>query len=150
MKALLQRVTQASVSIDGSVIGCIGPGLVVFLGVGYRDSEEQVEKLCQKVCKLRIFDDGKGVMNCSLADVGGEALIVSQFTLMANCHRGNRPSYIEAANGKISQPLYERFVSQMRILMGRDSIKTGKFGADMHVEIHNDGPVTIMLDTDNI
>ena len=128
MKALLQRVTHASVSIDGNCVGSIQQGIVLLLGVGYEDGPEQIEKLCQKVCKLRIFDDEEGVMNRSLLDIGGEALVVSQFTLMANCRKGNRPSYI----------------------VGSDSIKTGKFGADMQVEIHNDGPVTIILDTDTL
>lgn len=150
MKALLQRVTHASVSVDGSCLGSIQQGVVILLGIGYEDGDTQIEKLCQKVCKLRIFDDEEGVMNRSLIDINGEALVVSQFTLMANCRKGNRPSYIEAANGRISEPLYEQFVAQMRLTMGADSIKTGKFGADMQVEIHNDGPVTIMLDTDTL
>ena len=150
MKALLQRVTHASVSIDGDCVGSIQQGIVLLLGIGYEDGPEQIEKLCQKVCKLRIFNDEEGVMNRSLLDIGGEALVVSQFTLMANCRKGNRPSYIEAAKGEVSEPLYEQFVAKMRLLMGADSIKTGKFGADMQVEIHNDGPVTIILDTDTL
>lgn len=150
MKALLQRVTHASVSIDGDCVGSIHQGIVLLLGIGYEDGSEQIEKLCQKVCKLRIFDDEEGVMNRSLLDIGGEALVVSQFTLMANCRKGNRPSYIEAAKGEVSEPLYEQFVAKMRLIMGADSIKTGKFGADMQVEIHNDGPVTIILDTDTL
>ena len=148
MKALLQRVTHASASIDGNCVGSIQQGIVLLLGVGYEDGPEQIEKLCQRVCKLRIFDDEGGVMNRSLLDIGGEALVVSQFTLMANCRKGYRPSYIEAAKGEVSEPLYEQFVAKMRLIMGADSIKTGKVGADMQVEIHNDGPVTIILDTD--
>ena len=113
MKALLQRVTHASVSIDSNCVGSIQQGIVLLLGIGYEDGPEQIEKLCQKVCKLRIFDDEEGVMNRSLLDIGGEALVVSQFTLMANCRKGNRPSYIEAAKGEVSEPLYEQFVAKM-------------------------------------
>lgn len=150
MKALLQRVSHGSVSVAGECLGEIGRGLVVLLGVGYDDTPREAARLAEKIAKLRIFDDEEGVMNRSLVDVGGEALLISQFTLMANCRKGNRPSYIDAARGEISEPLYEEFVSRMRAIVGSDSIKVGKFGADMLVSIANDGPVTIMLDTDTL
>ena len=150
MRFVIQRVNHANVKIDGEVVGNIGHGLLILFGAGQDDTEEMLPKYVDKICKMRIFEDENGKTNLSLADVSGELLIVSQFTLYADCRKGNRPSYIEAAKGEVSEPLYEQFVAKMRLIMGSDSIKTGKFGADMQVEIHNDGPVTIILDTDTL
>ena len=145
MKALVQRVSKASVSVDGGVIGAIGEGLVVLLGVARGDTEADAEWLADKCVNLRVFDDGDGKMNLSLADVGGEALIISQFTLCGNASKGRRPSYTEAAPPETAIPLYERFVG----LVENAGIKvaTGRFGAMMEVEIHNSGPVTLMVDS---
>ncbi len=148
MKALIQRVTEASVTIrETGDIRSIGKGMVVFLGVGYEDSDEDIEYLCKKISALRIFDDSEGIMNLAIGDIeGGELLVVSQFTLMADTSRGNRPGYSKAARGEVSQPLYESFVKQIRHKSGR-RVVTGVFGADMLVQIHNDGPVTILIDS---
>lgn len=148
MKALIQRVAEASVTIrETGDIRSIGKGMVVFLGVGYEDSDEDIEYLCKKISALRIFDDSEGVMNLAVGDIeGGELLVVSQFTLMADTSRGNRPGYSKAARGEVSQPLYESFVKQIRQKSGC-RVATGMFGADMLVQIHNDGPVTILIDS---
>ena len=146
MKALIQRVTKASVTIDGQIHNSIGHGLLILLGVGVDDDSADAEKLASRIPRLRIFNDENGLMNLSCSDVGGEYLVISQFTLMADSRKGNRPSYIQAARPEQAIPLYELFLSVLSIESGRE-IKTGVFGADMKVELLNDGPVTIMMDT---
>ena len=136
-------------TIDGNVKSEIGPGLLILLGVEGSDNSEDVDWLVKKVAALRIFDDEQGVMNRSLTDVGGEALVVSQFTLYASYKKGNRPSWFRAATHDISIPLYEEFCTKLSSAIGRP-VGTGEFGADMKVELLNDGPVTIMLDTDEL
>lgn len=145
MRAVVQRVLKAQVDIDGACAGSCGRGLLILLGVGSGDTEAQVEKLWGKICRLRIFDDDAGKTNLSLADIGGEVLIVSQFTLYANCKKGNRPSFTEAAAPGQATCLYEQFVARAK----RDisHVETGIFGADMQVSLVNDGPFTICLDT---
>lgn len=144
MRALIQRVTQASVNVDGKTISSIGHGLVVLLGVGHTDGEEQARWLAEKIATLRIFSDAEGKMNLSVQDVKGEAIVVSQFTLFADAQKGRRPSFIDAARPEVAAPLVERFASFLRE-QGVPT-QTGIFGADMLVEIHNDGPVTIWLE----
>ena len=146
MRAVIQRVSSASVTIDGAVKSAIGPGLLVLLGVGHEDGPQDVEWLAAKVAGLRIFADEAGVMNRSVAQVGGEALVVSQFTLMASTKKGNRPSYIGAAGHELAIPLYERFCAALSTAIGKE-VGTGVFGADMKVALVNDGPVTICIDT---
>ena len=148
MRTVIQRVTSASVSIGGEVVGEIGKGVMLLLGITPEDTQQDADWLVGKISKLRIFDDANGVMNLSLQDIGGEALVVSQFTLMASYRKGNRPSYIRAAAPDIAIPLYEYFVRQLGIALGRD-IPTGRFGADMQVSLTNDGPVTISMDSKN-
>lgn len=148
MRVVLQRVTNASVTIDGSLYSEIGKGLLVLVGVCAEDGDEDINWLCNKVVNLRIFDDENGVMNRSVKDVGGQILAVSQFTLMAMTKHGNRPSYIKAASPDISIPLYERFVAKLEEMLG-SKVMTGVFGADMKVALLNDGPVTICIDTKN-
>ncbi len=144
MRALLQRVVKGSVSIGGEVVGEIGRGWVVLLGVGQRDLPEDADWLAQKVIELRVFNDEAGKFNLSLEDIDGAVLVVSQFTLYADARKGRRPSFTDSAPPAQAIPLYERFVEQIRA-RGR-TVATGRFGADMRVEIHNDGPVTIMLE----
>ena len=146
MRAVIQRVSSASVTIDGAVKSAIGPGLLVLLGVGHEDGPQDVEWLAAKVAGLRIFADEAGVMNRSVVDVGGEALVVSQFTLMASTRKGNRPSYIGAAGHELAIPLYEQFCAALSDAIGKE-VGTGVFGADMKVALVNDGPVTICIDT---
>lgn len=148
MKAVIQRVSSASVTIDGEVKSSIGTGLLVLLGVGHEDGREDIDWLVKKVAALRIFPDNEGVMNRSVVDVGGEALVVSQFTLMASTKKGNRPSYIHAAGHELAVPLYEEFCAALSDAVGRP-VGTGEFGADMKVALVNDGPVTICIDTKN-
>ena len=148
MRTVIQRVTHASVTIDGNVKSEIGPGLLILLGVEGSDNSEDVDWLVKKVAALRIFDDEQGVMNRSLTDVGGEALVVSQFTLYASYKKGNRPSWFRAATHDISIPLYEEFCTKLSSAIGRP-VGTGEFGADMKVELLNYGPVTICMDTKN-
>ena len=148
MRTVIQRVTHASVTIDGNVKSEIGPGLLILLGVEGSDNSEDVDWLVKKMAALRIFDDEQGVMNRSLTDVGGEALVVSQFTLYASYKKGNRPSWFRAATHDISIPLYEEFCTKLSSAIGRP-VGTGEFGADMKVELLNDGPVTICMDTKN-
>lgn len=148
MRILIQRVAHAGVSIGGTRHAAIGPGLLVLAGVGPDDTEEDVEYLAGKTARLRIFDDAQGVMNLDVRQTGGEVLVVSQFTLMAATRRGNRPSYIGAAPEAVARPLYERFAARMAELLGRE-VPTGVFGADMQVELVNDGPVTIWIDSKN-
>lgn len=148
MRLLVQRVGRASVDIGGERISEIGAGLLVLVGVGTDDTAEDADYLAGKLVRLRIFDDEAGVMNRDVAQAGGEVLAVSQFTLMASTRRGNRPSYIGAAPEAVSKPLYEAFVRRVGELLGRP-VPTGRFGADMQVELLNDGPVTIWMDSKN-
>ena len=148
MRAVIQRVSSASVSIGGTVKSSIGPGLMILLGVGHEDGQEDIDWLVKKVAGLRIFDDEEGVMNRSVVEVGGEALVVSQFTLMACTRKGNRPSYIQAAGHERAIPLYEQFCAALSGAIGRP-VGTGEFGAHMQVSLVNDGPVTICIDTKN-
>ena len=146
MKIVIQRVTRASVTIDGEVVGKIGAGLMVLVGVREGDTEADMKWLAQKTVNLRIFDDENGVMNRSVLDAGGEVLSVSQFTLNASTKKGNRPSYIHAAGHDLAVPLYEAYCAEVSRLMGRD-VQRGRFGANMQVELVNDGPVTIIIDS---
>ena len=146
MRAVIQRVSHASVTIDGSVKSKIGHGLLVLLGCENADTQEDIDWLSKKIANLRIFNDNEGVMNRSLLDVGGEALVVSQFTLWASYKKGNRLSYLRAGSHEITVPLYERFCKAMSEQLGKP-VQTGEFGADMKVELLNDGPVTICMDT---
>lgn len=148
MRLVLQRVTHASVTIEGKVKSAIGPGLLILVGVESADTTEDVDWLVRKVAALRIFDDEQGVMNRSVQDINGEALVVSQFTLFASTKKGNRPSWLKAAPHNISVPLYEAFCQRLSQAMGKP-VGTGEFGADMKVELLNDGPVTILMDTKN-
>lgn len=148
MRAVIQRVSSASVTIGGTVKSVIGPGLLILLGIGHEDGLEDIDWLVKKTAALRIFNDDAGVMNRSLLDIGGEALVVSQFTLMASTKKGNRPSYIHAAGHELAILLYERFCAELSAAIGRP-VGTGEFGADMKVALVNDGPVTICIDTKN-
>ena len=148
MKAVLQRVTSGKVTIENRVTGEIGKGFVVLLGIHQDDTEAQGDFLAEKIVNLRVFEDEAGKMNRSLLDCGGEILLVSQFTLYADCSHGRRPSFIEAARPETAIPLYERMIQALRSFGIR--VETGEFGADMQVEIENDGPVTILLDTAEI
>ena len=148
MRTVIQRVQHASVTIDGTVKSSIGKGYLLLLGVEESDTSEDVDWLVRKVAALRVFDDDNGVMNRSLFDIQGEALVVSQFTLYASYKKGNRPSWFRAASHEISVPLYEEFCSKLSEALGKP-VGTGEFGADMKVELLNDGPVTICMDTKN-
>ena len=148
MRAVVTRVSSASVTIDGAVRSAIGPGLLILLGVGHDDGDEDIDYLVRKTTGLRIFDDADGVMNRSILETGGDALVVSQFTLMASTRKGNRPSYVGAAGHETAVPLYERFCRQLSDALGRE-VGTGTFGADMQVALVNDGPVTICMDSKN-
>ncbi len=148
MRLLIQRVREASVTIEGEVRSQIGQGLLVLVGIEEADGDEDIEWLAGKLLRLRIFDDEQGVMNLDVQQMGGELLIVSQFTLFASTRKGNRPSYIRSAGEAISRPLYERFVRRVEELSGR-AVGTGEFGADMQVALVNDGPVTIWIDSRN-
>lgn len=148
MRALIQRVSQAQVGIDGTTVGSIGPGLVILLGVGREDTESEAERLWAKIAKLRIFEDADGKTNLSLADVRGDVLVVSQFTLYANCRKGNRPSFTEAGSPDEANRLYEYFANLARADVPQ--VATGVFAAMMDVSLVNEGPFTIMLDTDTL
>lgn len=148
MRLVIQRVTHASVTIEGKVKSAIGPGLLILVGIESADTTEDVDWLVRKVAALRIFDDEQGVMNRSVQDINGEALVVSQFTLFASTKKGNRPSWLKAAPHNISVPLYEAFCQRLSEAMGKP-VGTGEFGAEMKVELLNDGPVTILMDTKN-
>ncbi|MCW3085976.1 MAG: D-tyrosyl-tRNA(Tyr) deacylase [Bacteroidetes bacterium] len=148
MKVVLQRVTKASVTIHGNVKSSIGLGLLILLGVEDADTEEDVEWLSSKIVNLRIFNDTEGVMNVSVKDASGDIVLVSQFTLHASTKKGNRPSYIKAATPDVAIPLYEKMITQLQKDLGKN-IQTGEFGADMKVELLNDGPVTIVIDSKN-
>jgi D-tyrosyl-tRNA(Tyr) deacylase len=148
MRAVIQRVLSASVSIDGTIYSKIDTGLLVLLGIEETDTEEDILWLCGKIVRLRIFNDSEGVMNLAITDVKGEILVVSQFTLHASTKKGNRPSYIKAARPEIAIPQYENFIKQLSVELGKP-VATGEFGADMQVGLVNDGPVTIVIDTKN-
>ena len=148
MRTVIQRVSHASVSIGCHCKSAIQGGLLILLGIEEADNEEDIDWLCRKVTGLRIFDDENGVMNKSILEADGEILVISQFTLHASTKKGNRPSYIRAARPEISVPLYEQFCRELSLALGKE-IGTGEFGADMKVELMNDGPVTICIDTKN-
>ena len=148
MRTVVQRVKQASVTVNDSVVSEIGQGLLLLLGIEAADTEEDIQWLSRKVLGLRIFDDEEGVMNRNIQDVGGDIIVVSQFTLMASYKKGNRPSWIRAAGHEHAVPMYERFVEVLSEGLGK-SVGTGVFGAEMQVELINDGPVTICMDTKN-
>ncbi len=148
MKVVIQRVLEASVTINTQLHSSIGKGMIILVGIQADDTNEDIEWLTGKICNLRIFNDENGVMNYSVREIGGEILIVSQFTLMARTKKGNRPSYIDAAKPEISVPLYEKFVESLSKEMNQE-IKTGVFGADMKIGLINDGPVTIIIDSKN-
>lgn len=148
MRVVIQRVTSASVTIDGIKKSEISQGLLILLGIENNDTEEDISWLCKKIVNLRIFNDENNVMNCSVKDVNGDMLVVSQFTLHASTKKGNRPSYIRAAKPDTAIPVYEKFVQLLETESGK-SIQTGEFGADMKVALLNDGPVTILIDTKN-
>lgn len=148
MRFVIQRVTQSSVSVDGNVIGKIGKGLLVLIGVAGEDTEETADKLVRKLTGLRIFEDENGKTNLSLADVGGELLLISQFTLYANCKKGNRPSFTDAGSPEKANALYEYIIAKCRENV--PIVETGSFGAEMKVSLVNDGPFTILLDSEKI
>ncbi|HEY0612737.1 MAG TPA: D-aminoacyl-tRNA deacylase [Chitinophaga sp.] len=148
MRAVIQRVTQASVTVDGQITGSIQQGLLVLLGIEDADTMEDITWLSNKIVNLRIFNDTAGVMNLSVKETGGGILLVSQFTLHASTKKGNRPSYIRASKPDIAIPMYEKMIAQLGTDLG-NGVETGIFGADMKVELLNDGPVTIVIDTQN-
>lgn len=148
MRIVLQRVQEASVTVDQKVTGAIGKGFLVLLGVEEEDTEEIADKMVDKMCKLRIFQDSQGKTNLSLADVGGELLVVSQFTLYADCRKGNRPSFVRAGNPEKARHLYEHALDRCRLHVGK--VEHGIFGADMKVSLVNDGPFTIVLDSQEL
>lgn len=148
MKAVIQRVTEACVTVDGNVTGSIGNGMLILLGIEDADTDEDIGWLSKKIVNLRIFNDEKGIMNHSVMDTGGDFLIISQFTLMASTKKGNRPSYIRASKREFAEPLYEKFCDKIEKESGR-KVRKGIFGADMKVRLLNDGPVTIVIDTKN-
>lgn len=148
MRLLIQRVSEASVTIECRIKSAITKGLLVLVGIEPSDTEEEIDYLCKKTVNLRIFDDDNGVMNRSILETGGDILVISQFTLHASTRKGNRPSYIRAAKPEISIPLYEQFCDTLSQMLGK-AVKTGKFGADMKVQLINDGPVTIWIDSKN-
>jgi len=148
LKAVIQRVSQASVTIEGEKVADIQNGLLILVGFEDSDNQEDIDWLSSKIANLRIFGDENGIMNLSLKDIAGDMIIVSQFTLHALTKKGNRPSYIKASKPEIAIPLYEQFIAQMEIELGK-KVQTGKFGADMKVSLLNDGPVTIVIDTKN-
>lgn len=148
MRAVIQRVSKASVTVEGTITGQIEKGLLVLLGIEDADGKEDIEWLSGKICNLRIFDDEQGVMNLSVKDVRGSILLVSQFTLHASTKKGNRPSYIRASKPEIAIPMYEQMLQQLEMELSK-KIEAGVFGADMKVELLNDGPVTIVMDTKN-
>jgi D-aminoacyl-tRNA deacylase len=146
MRVLIQRVSEATVTIDGHTKSAIGLGLLILLGIEHDDAEEDIEWLCKKIAGLRIFGDANGLMNLAVTDVGGELLVVSQFTLFASTKKGNRPSFIRSARPETAIPLYEQFV-QILVRESQCTVQTGEFGADMKVRLLNDGPVTIWMDS---
>jgi D-tyrosyl-tRNA(Tyr) deacylase len=149
MRAVIQRVSQGRVSSDGQPVGEIGPGLVILLGAGHGDGQAEADRLADKTANLRIFADAEGRTNLSVLDINGEALVISQFTLYADCRKGRRPSFVHAAPPDVAAPLVDHFAARLR-QAGVRRVETGEFGAMMLVEIHNDGPFTIVLDTDDL
>jgi D-tyrosyl-tRNA(Tyr) deacylase len=148
VRVVLQRVQSSSVSIKGELHASIGSGLLILLGIEHHDNEQDIQWLCRKIANLRIFNDADGSMNVSIKDHDGEALVVSQFTLYAQTKKGNRPSYTQAAQPSIAIPLYKQFIDQLELELDK-TVSTGLFGADMKVDLVNDGPVTIIIDTKN-
>lgn len=148
MRTVIQRVQHCSVTIDGQLKSNIGNGMLVLVGIEDRDTQEDIEWLCKKIANLRILDDENGVMNRSVIDTGGEVMVVSQFTLHASTKKGNRPSYIHASKPDFAIPMYESFCAEMGLQIGKN-VATGEFGADMKIELLNDGPVTILIDSQN-
>ena len=148
MKAVIQRVSSASVTIDAKIVAEIQMGLLVLIGIEDADNQEDINWLCQKIANLRVFGDENDVMNLSVKDIDGDVIVVSQFTLQASTKKGNRPSYIKAAKPEVAIPLYEQFVQQLETELGK-KVQTGIFGADMKVLLLNDGPVTILIDSKN-
>ena len=148
MRTVIQRVQHCSVTIYGQLKSNIGNGMLVLVGIEDRDTQEDIEWLCKKIANLRIFDDENGVMNRSVIDTGGEVMVVSQFTLHASTKKGNRPSYIHASKPDFAIPMYESFCAEMGLQIGKN-VATGEFGADMKIELLNDGPVTILIDSQN-
>ena len=148
MRVVIQRTGHASVTINGTCKSAIRKGFMILVGIEETDGKEDIDWLCKKIVNLRVFDDENGVMNKSILDIGGEILVISQFTLHASTRKGNRPSYIRAAKPEISVPLYEQFCKELSFALGKE-IGTGEFGADMKVKLVNDGPVTICMDTKN-
>jgi D-tyrosyl-tRNA(Tyr) deacylase len=149
MRAVIQRVQQGRVSVEGRIVGEIGLGLVILVGAGQGDGPAEADRLAEKITNLRIFADAEGKTNLSILDVGGEALLISQFTLYADCRKGRRPSFVHAALPDVAAPLVDHFADRLREA-GISRVETGEFGAVMLVEIHNDGPFTIFLDTDDL
>ena len=148
MRIVIQRVTRASVTVDNQLKSSISKGLLILVGVCEEDNDEDMEWLANKVVNMRIFDDENGVMNKSIMDIDGQLMVISQFTLFASCKKGNRPSWFKAAKPSISEPIYERFCNMLSLL-AKKPVETGIFGADMKVELINDGPVTICMDSKN-
>ena len=148
MRVVIQRVQRCSVEVEGEIIGAIEKGLAILLGVEDADTQEDIDWLCGKISRLRIFDDENGVMNLDIQQAGGRAIVISQFTLFASTKKGNRPSYIRSAGESIARPMYEKFLATLSATLGAD-VEHGEFGADMKVALVNDGPVTICIDTKN-
>ena len=148
MRVVIQRVQRCSVEVEGEIIGEIGKGLAILLGVEEADTQEDIDWLCGKISRLRIFDDENGVMNLDIQQAGGRAIVISQFTLFASTKKGNRPSYIRSAPEPISRPMYEKFLATLSAMLGAE-VEHGEFGADMQVSLVNDGPVTICIDSKN-
>ena len=146
VRVVLQRCLEASVSIDGKLVGEIGQGLLILLGVGHDDGQTDVDWMCKKIANLRVFEDEEGKMNRSVLDVGGATLVVSQFTLYGNCRKGRRPSFVHAGHPTIAEPLVDQFCTALSDL-GIQDVQTGRFGADMKVQLINDGPVTLIIDS---
>ena len=148
MRVVIHRVQRCSVEVEGEIIGEIGKGLAILLGVEEADTQEDIDWLCGKISRLRIFDDENGVMNLDIQQAGGRAIVISQFTLFASTKKGNRPSYIRSAPEPISRPMYEKFLATLSTMLGSE-VEHGEFGADMQVSLVNDGPVTICIDSKN-
>ena len=148
MRVVIQRVQRCSVKVEGEIIGEIGKGLAILLGVEEADTQEDIDWLCGKISRLRIFDDENGVMNLDIQQAGGRAIVISQFTLFASTKKGNRPSYIRSAGEPIARPMYEKFLATLSTVLGAE-VEHGEFGADMQVSLVNDGPVTICIDSKN-
>ncbi len=148
MRVIIQRVKRCSVEVEGKIIGEVGKGLAILLGIEDADTQEDIDWLCGKVSRLRIFDDENGVMNCDIKQAGGHAIVISQFTLYASTKKGNRPSYIRSAGEAVARPMYEKFLKTLSEVLG-EVVEHGEFGADMQVSLVNDGPVTICIDSKN-